>query len=195
MVANDEQGNASQGVPPDPGYDGATGFGEDNGKKYDMHDIRKSTLWGTLMAGGAGVEYYFGYKLKQNDLICEDFRSRDKSWDYCRIALDFFNNNDISVHEMKTANALIGNDKNTNQKYCFAKPGTLYLVYLARTQTSELQLQNATGNFSVRWFNPRTGGKLQTGSIKTVSGGNTVQLGQPPADADEDWLVVVRQVQ
>ncbi len=28
-----------------------------------MHDVRKLCLWGNLMAGGAGVEYYFGYKL------------------------------------------------------------------------------------------------------------------------------------
>ncbi len=55
-----------------------------------MHDIRKYCLWGNLMAGGAGVEYYFGYQLPEHDLNLEDFRSRDKSWDYCRIALDFF---------------------------------------------------------------------------------------------------------
>ena len=42
------------------------------------------------MAGGAGVEYYFGYWLPENDLVAENFRSRDKSWDYGRIALDFF---------------------------------------------------------------------------------------------------------
>ena len=34
------------------------------------------------MAGGAGVEYYFGYSLPENDLLCEDFRSRDRSWDF-----------------------------------------------------------------------------------------------------------------
>ena len=57
------------------------------------------------MAGGAGVEYYFGYKLPQNDLVCQDFRSRDKSWDYCRIALNFFHQNDVPFHEMKCGRA------------------------------------------------------------------------------------------
>lgn len=33
------------------------------------------------MAGGAGVESYFGYQLPDNDLVAENFRSRDKSWD------------------------------------------------------------------------------------------------------------------
>jgi hypothetical protein len=78
------------GVPPDPGYRGHSGEGIQDGKPYTMHDIRKSTLWGNLLAGGWGVEYYFGYKLPQNDLDCQDYRSRDKTWDYCRIALEFF---------------------------------------------------------------------------------------------------------
>jgi hypothetical protein len=42
------------------------------------------------MAGGAGVEYYFGYLLPENDLACEDFRSRHLSWQFCRIALKVY---------------------------------------------------------------------------------------------------------
>ena len=64
VVANDEQGPAGLGVPPDPGLSGFAGKdaqGRDVG--YTLHDIRKYTLWGNLMAGGAGVEYYFGYGL------------------------------------------------------------------------------------------------------------------------------------
>jgi hypothetical protein len=48
--------------------------------------------------------YYFGYQLAANDLNCEDFRSRDKSWDYCRIALEFFHANKV-LSEMKNADA------------------------------------------------------------------------------------------
>ena len=86
------------GVPPDPGYSGFAGKdaqGRDVG--YTLHDIRKYTLWGNLMAGGAGVEYYFGYGLPDNDLVAENFRSRDKSWDYGRIAIDFFHSQKIPV--------------------------------------------------------------------------------------------------
>lgn len=63
VVANDEQGPASDGVPVDPGYQGNDGAATEKGGKYTMHDVRKLCLWGTLMAGGAGVEYYFGYQL------------------------------------------------------------------------------------------------------------------------------------
>jgi len=157
-----------------------------------MHDIRKHTLWGTLMAGGAGVEYYFGYQIPANDLVCEDWRSRDKSWDYARIALEFFPANKIPFWEMKNANALIGNAANKNDKYCLAKAGEVYVVFLAKDGTTDLDLSGATGSFAVKWFNPRTGGQLLDGSVKSVKGGGGVSLGQPPMDADQDWVVLVR---
>jgi hypothetical protein len=190
IVANDEQGDASQGVPPDPGYKGY------DAKKigYDLHDIRKQTLWANLMAGGAGVEYYFGYSLPENDLLLEDFRSRDKSWDYCRIAISFFHEHSLPFWEMSNRNELIGNTVDSKEKFCFAKERQVYLVYLAYTPTSTLDLSKANGNFSVKWFNPRKGGSLQAGSIKQVKGGSTVALGNPPADPGEDWLVVVQKI-
>jgi hypothetical protein len=191
-VAHDEQNPADMGVPPDPGYQGHSGEGLQGGKPYTMHDVRQSCLWGVLLAGGWGVEYYFGYKLPQHDLDCQDFRSRDKSWDYCRIALEFFPANKIPFWEMKNADTLIGNPKNDNAKYCFAKAGEVYLVFLRDGGTTDLDLTGVNGNFTVKWYNPRTGGKLADGSVKSVAGGGSVSVGQPPSDADQDWLVLVR---
>jgi hypothetical protein len=204
VVANDEQNPAGLGVPPDPGYQGHDGIAQEkksNGsaaegnfasKPYTMHDIRKLTLWGNLMAGGAGVEYYFGYSLPENDLKLEDFRSRDKSWDYCRIAIDFFHDQEIPFAEMKSSNSLVGNTKDDNSKFCFAKAGDIYLVYLPNGGTADLNLSGATGSYKVSWFNPREGGTLGNGSVTTVEGGGTVPLGEPPAETTEDWLVVIR---
>lgn len=204
VVANDEQNPAGLGVPPDPGYRGHDGVAVEGQRKgseaegnvaskpYTMHDVRKLTLWGNLMAGGAGVEYYFGYELPENDLIAEDFRSRDKSWDYCRIALDFFHEHNIPFADMRNHNALVGNAKNDNAKYCLAKPGEVYLVYLPNGGTSDLDLTGVSGNYTVKWFNPRAGGELADGSIQRVEGGGVVSVGKPPADAKDDWLVVIR---
>jgi hypothetical protein len=192
VVANDEQGGADTGVPPDLGYAGYDGRKKDGTVVQTTDDIRKATLWGNLMAGGAGVEYYFGYQIPQNDLVCQDWRSRDQSWDYARIALEFFRDNRIPFWEMKNVNPLIGNPKNDNSKYCLAKPGELYLVYLPKGGTTELDLTGAPGDFSVHWSNPRAGGPLTEGSVKTVAGGSKVALGQPPLDANSDWLIVVR---
>ncbi|MEX2142430.1 MAG: DUF5060 domain-containing protein [Pirellulales bacterium] len=192
VVANDEQGPADMGVPPDPGYRGSDGKARQGKRAYDLHDIRKSTLWGNLMAGGAGVEYYFGYTLPQNDLRCEDFRSRDRSWDYCAIALGFFKEHKIPFWEMQNADELVGNERHGNSKYCFAKPGELYLVYLPDGGEANLDLRAAEGRYVVKWFDPRNGGRLQDGSVKEIMGGNNVALGRPPQDEKEDWLIVIR---
>jgi hypothetical protein len=193
VVANDEQGPASHGVPPDPGFEGFDGtVRPERGRPYDLHSIRKHTLWGTLLAGGAGVEYYFGYELPQNDLVCEDWRSRERSWEYCRIALEFFNGEEIPFWDMSNADALVGNPEHTNERYCLARPGEVYLVYLPEGGSTQLDLREASGAFEVRWFDPRNGGEPARGTVTRVSGGEGVSLGDPPRDAGEDWLAVVR---
>ncbi len=200
VVAHDEQSPASLGVPIDPGYNGHTGTVSEKAPKgpagegyiaadaYDLHDIRKALLWGHFLAGGAGVEYYFGYDIPENDIHCEDFRSRDKSWDYCRIALEFFYDHSIPFWEMKSANALVGNLKDNNSKYCFAKEGEVYLVFLPEGGEAEIDLIGTSGKFSVKWFNPREGGELQTNGNATLVGGNKGVLKAPTAD---DWLAVI----
>ena len=193
VAANDEQGPAGLGVPPDPGYSGFAGKdaqGRDVG--YTLHDIRKYSLWGNLMAGGAGVEYYFGYGLADNDLVAENFRSRDKSWEYGRIAVDFFHSQKIPFWDMTNANGLVGNDKSDNSRYCFAKSNEVYLVYLPSGNTTTLDLSKATGQFTVEWFDPRNGGAMKKGSVTAVKGGAPAALGMPPDTPDEDWLAVVR---
>jgi hypothetical protein len=192
VVANDEQGPADMGVPPDPGYQGSDGKARQGKRTYDLHDVRKHTLWGNLMAGGAGVEYYFGYTLPQNDLRCEDFRSRERSWEYCAIAIGFFAEHKIPFGEMNNADELVGNARHSNGKYCFAKPGELYLVYLPDGGTTDLDLTGTEGRFRVHWFDPRNGGELLEGSTKEVAGGSKAELGRPPKDDAEDWLAVVR---
>jgi hypothetical protein len=78
------------------------------------------------------------------------------------------------------------------------------LVYLPRGGKSKLDLSEAKGEFAVRWFNPRIGGDLQTGSVANVAGGGEVSLGSPPAEPSsatnlssdspknaDDWLAMV----
>ena len=193
VIAFDESGSAAHGCCPDLGYEGFDGKDSSGKMIYTQHDVRKQTLWGNLMAGGAGCEYYFGYKFAQNDLMCEDWRSRDQSWDYGRIALSFFHDQKIPFHEMKNQDSLVKNKKNSNKRYCFAKSNEVYLVYLPEGGSCELDLSEAVGKtFAIHWFNPRSGGELANGSVAEVQGGAKVALGNPPQDAEEDWLVVVR---
>ncbi|HWL15018.1 MAG TPA: DUF5060 domain-containing protein [Opitutus sp.] len=192
VVANDEQGHWAYGVPPDPGYEGFDGVARDPRRTYTLHEIRKLTLWGNLMGGGAGVEYYFGYRLPAHDINAEDFRSRDRSWDYARIAVEFFHEHKIPFWEMQPADELVGNSINAEPHYCLAKPGEIYLLYLAWGDVSAIDLRDTTGEFTVKWFNPRTGGELIDGPLTRVRGGQRVRLGLPPREVDEDWVAILR---
>ncbi|QEG21188.1 DUF5060 domain-containing protein [Mariniblastus fucicola] len=190
VVANDEQGQADQGVPPDPGYAGFDGtVTMKNGRKYDLHDIRKRTLWGNLMAGGAGVMYYFGYALPENDLKCEDFRSRDKSWDYCQIAKEFLLENEIPIHELKNMNGLVGNKNDGYGNWCLAKPGSLYLVYLPEGGKVSLELSKESVDFEAFWFDPENGGELSPTKVANQRAATEFDSG---VDAGKDRVLLLR---
>ena len=172
-IFGDEQTKADVGVVPDA--DDPT------------HDIpRKQALWGNLMAGGSGVEWYFGYKYPHMDLNCEDWRSRDKMWDQTRHALDFFQRH-LPFHEMEPADSLVSGAA----AYVLAKPGQVYAVYLPQGGSAKLKLEQ--GNYSVQWYNPRAGGALLKGSVQKLKGGSEVDLGAPPSDPTADWAVLLRQ--
>lgn len=180
VVANDEQNPASHGVPPDPGYQGF----EASSMDYSADSIRHHTLWGNLMAGGSGVEYYFGYDLPQNDLICEDWRSRDRSWTYAGIALKFFRTQKIPVERMHCDDTLTARDDD----YCFFKEGEIYLIYLRNGGSLDLHL--SPGKYEVGWFNPRTGeGMNHLLQKQTISGPTRTTL---TAVDNKDWLLVIR---
>lgn len=155
---------------------------------YDAdHDtIRHEVLWGTYMAGGAGVEWYFGYMQPPNDLNCEDWRSRDKLWDQTHIAMEFFQQH-VPFAEMNSADELT----TTESAYCFAKAGEVYVLYVPKGGTASLNLSGQSGAFKVQWYNPRTGGALQTGSVATVEGGGLVELGEAPDSPAKDWAILV----
>jgi len=194
VVAFDESGSAAHGQCPDLGYRGFDGKDKSGKYIYDQHEVRRQTLWGNIMGGGAGVEYYFGYKFVENDLICEDWRSRDQSWDYCRICIEFFDKNKIPIQDMKPSDELVGSKETNNDKYCFAKPGEIYLVYLANvdsTDSFELDLSDHPGEFSVAWYNPRTGGDLIQNDQTVVSGGGKANITSSHSGED-DWLAVIK---
>lgn len=197
VVAFDEAGSAGTGTPPDPDWPGMAQAAKACGKKDNVPSlatIRAEVLWGTLMAGGTGVEYYFGYRLPENDLLAENWRSRERTWGYSRIALNFFPENKVPFWKMTNANTLIGNFENSNTNYCLAAPGQEYLVYLRQPNQALLDLSQTTGAFKVSWFNPREGGALQEGSISQVRAGGMVKLGVPPTDDGMDWVVLIRRI-
>ncbi|MFY0599422.1 MAG: Ig-like domain-containing protein [Cyclobacteriaceae bacterium] len=174
VVANDEQGSANTGVPDDT-YTGSP----------SLDQIRQQTLWGNLMAGGAGVEYYFGYQLPHSDLSLEDYRSRATSWTYVSHALEFFRAH-VPFYDMKSNNDLVADNA-----WCLAQGGEVYLVYLPGGGSTSIDLTGAGAVFNVQWFDPTSGGDLQDGSVTLVAGTGSVDLGSAPSNSDQDWAVLL----
>ncbi len=175
VVACDEPGDASHALitdAEDPSHDNA----------------RKNALWGAIMAGGAGIEWYFGYAHPHSDLTCQDFRVRQKMWKQSALALTFFSDYKIPFWNMTNANEKVSN----KDGYCLNEPGKIYLVFLKNAKPTTLDLSGAEGIFEILWFNPRKGGALQPGSIPAVTANGTAALGTPPGDCGQDWLAVVR---
>ncbi len=173
VVCLDEIGPSHTGVKPD-------------NDDYWHDQVRTKHLWPQLMAGGAGVEWYFGYTFPHNDLNCESWRSRDHLWDMTRYALEFF-------HDRLPFAKMSHHDELTSapDDYCLALPGNIYAVYLPAGGTTELDLGAHTGMFNIRWFNPRTGGPLQTGALASIPGPGKTNIGDPPRESDKDWVALI----
>ena len=150
---------------------------------------RKDVLWGVLMAGGAGVEWYAGWQnnAPTSDLSSEDLRVRQSMWRQNRIALDFFDRH-VPFQNMSAANDLVAGEND----YVLAQPNHTYLVYLRDGGTADLDLSKADGIYDIRWLDPRNGGVLQLGSVSQVSGGSIVNLGTAPDNATQDWATLLR---
>jgi hypothetical protein len=176
FVCLDEIGPAHTGVKPD-------------NDDYWHDQVRSKHLWGNLMAGGAGVEWYFGYRFAHNDLNCENWRSRDHMWDMTRYALEFFQNylpfTRMSHHDELTS---------APDDYCLADPGHIYAIYLPSGGTTDLELGPPAQTYRIRWFNPRLGGPMETGTLSTATGPGKINVGQPLRDTDKDWLAIIDRV-
>ncbi len=173
VIFGDEQPPASHGVLPDA-------------DDPDHDEPRTMALWGNLMGGGGGVEWYFGARFPHMDINCEDWRSRDRLWDQSRYALDFFHRH-LPFWQMEPANELATGAPDAR---VLAKSDELFAVYLPRGGNASLQL--GRGTYTVRWYNPRAGGGIQAGSVASVEGPGIRSLGAPPADPQKDWAALVK---
>ena len=151
----------------------------------NLTTLRKGTLWGNLMGGGAGVEWYFGYQGNFGDCTSEDWRPAEPLWETTRIALDFFQQY-LPFWEMEPDNALTSAEND----YCLVLPGQLYAIYLPEGGSTSLLLP--AGTYGISWYNPRRGGELLAGSVRRVMGPGSVSVGEPPEVPNLDWAVLVR---
>ena len=154
--------------------------------------LRRHVLWGSLLAGASGVEWYFGAKFPHNDLTSEDWRQRENIWKQTKHALDFFQNH-LRFWEMKPSTSLVSNAA----VYCLADPGASYAFYvpggtLSEDVTLTVNLGSRKEEFAVQWYDPLHGGSLQSGSVARVQATEKTQIGLPPHQHDQDWVVLIK---
>lgn len=156
----------------------------------DSVTLRKEKLWPAYLSGGQ-VEFIVAELLD-----AQDFRKYEDLWEYIWYARKFMEGH-LPFWEMEPSDALLTGESVNKGKTCshdgqvFAKEGECYAIYLpVAQQTGVLDLSNATGRFVKRWYNPRTG--QFEGAREKLTGGQKVQIGQPPNAPDEDWVVLVQ---
>lgn len=166
VVACDEPGDASHALLPD--------------QENPRHDnARINGLWGTFMAGGAGTEWYFGYKHPCSDLTCQDWRSRDRFWEMGKHALDFFYDFEIPFWEMEPT-VTSSNDWALQGKRCI-------VVFVKEGGKTELPMSNAPKE--VIAYEPISGKTID--SVHVEVSGDSVTL-DCDSEADIAFLVKMK---
>lgn len=157
LVNLDEIGPADTGVAPD--------------SVDPAHDVvRREALWGNLLAGGGGVEWYFGYKHPHHDLSLEDFRSREAIWRQTSAALKIMRT--VPYDAMQSHDELVA----TKNAWCLADPGEAYLVYVRGGELATVNLH--AGIYRVTAYDPMNG--------EEVAGESRDAIVRPRATGPED---------
>lgn len=160
------------------------GLDPDDATPNNQDSLRALTLWGNLLAGGAGVEWYFGARSPHNDLNLEDWRSRDRAYRWSAHARRFFTDH-LPFWNMEARNELTREEN----EFCFAERGEVYVVNLPFGEPATLDLSGTEGEYTVRWFNPREGGELEDyGELVQASDGEVELV--PPGDGH--WISLLK---
>ncbi|MBI1299305.1 DUF5060 domain-containing protein [bacterium] len=157
-------------------------------------DLRKRVLYDVYFSGG-NIEWYAGYHPLPlgGDLKLENFRTREAMWRYMWHARRFMQDN-LPFWQMSPNDSLITGESTTlGGAEVFALDGEVYAVYFPDgSDTGSINLSSASADtsFVKRWYNPRTG--EFEGTSTQVPGGALHEIGNPPADAATDWVLLLK---
>ncbi|MCG8349912.1 MAG: DUF5060 domain-containing protein [Chloroflexales bacterium] len=159
----------------------------------NANELRKRVLYDVYFSGG-NIEWYGGYHDLPlgGDLRMEDFRTREAMWTYMWYARRFMQEN-LPFWEMNPADNLLSDENNAfGGGQIFAAPGEVYAIYLPNASAGgilDLSTVAKTIEFTMRWYNPRSGEFV--GNPTSVIGGSALDLGKPPSDPNEDWVILL----
>ena len=159
----------------------------------DRH--RMQYIWPVYLSGGQ-LEFILDELLRT-----EDFRKYQKHWRYMWYARRFIEEN-LPFWEMEPADELVvdegvvqietgDNETLKASAEVFAKEGVVYAVYLPTGNPSgKINLERNNGAYTLRWYNPRTGEFEGDGA--SIHGGKQHELGAPPRQRTQDWVVLIK---
>ena len=155
-------------------------------------ELRKRVLYDVLFSGGQ-IEWYAGYYPLPlgGDLRMEDFRTREAMWNATWFARRFLEQN-LPFWWMEPADGLVNGEAGTEGgAEVLALEGYVYAVYYPdASSTGTLDLRSTRGAFRLRWYDPRSGSFV--GPERSEQGQRLVPVGAPPADPNEDWVLLVQ---
>lgn len=165
----------------------------------DADGHRREKIWPTYFSGGM-IEF-----ILEDLLRTDNFKTpqREALWRYLWYARRFMEEQ-LPFPEMEPADELsdgggtipVGAGRHGTVALApqvFVKRGEVYAVFLPTGSPSgSLDLTDLVGNAEQRWYNPRTG--QFEGERKSIAGGVRCALGAPPAEPDQDWVVLIRKL-
>ncbi|WP_430931207.1 DUF5060 domain-containing protein [Saccharicrinis sp. 156] len=147
--------------------------------------LRKEVVWGAILAGGH-MEYYAG----NDDVKHIDYTTYEDVWQTLGYASVFVNTYFAKeMVNMIPNDTLIVGDNN----WAMANEGETYLFYLKNGGQAMVDLSGANDKeFTVQWYNPRTGDIIND-ELSVIKGGSTeIFLGNPPNTTDQDWVILLK---
>lgn len=160
----------------------------------DAARFRRNILWSTITSGGAGMEHFttqieneLGVEVYL-DITNTNLRYSEEPFQLMKHAYDFYIDNNIPFYEMDNQDEIV------TDGICHGDEFQNYVIY--REKWGATPKPNTTidlvGEYEVKWYNPRTGGALLEGSVTSLSTGNDLDLGEPPSEVIEDWVIYLK---
>lgn len=158
---------------------------------------RRQYIWPIYFAGGQTELILDGL------LGVDDFSINQQNWNYLWYVRKFMERN-LPFWEMGPMDELLEGEAYFEEEYkirnsisktisygrVFAKKDEVYAIYLpCAKETGKLNLTEVQGNFTQKWYNPRIG--EFEGSTKVLSGGEWIELGEPPSSSENDWTILL----
>jgi hypothetical protein len=130
--------------------------------------LSRLIVWSVYLGGG---------NIELHTWPIDSFQEFEYHWNDMKHAALFLQR--LPFWEMVPRNDLLVGGK--GDRFCFAKPGEVYAIYIEESGSMALDLSGYMSSFDVRWYNPRNG-EYSDGVV--VQGGEVRTIGSPPFSGD-----------